>query len=346
MTPALKRARHDKCSARISLLVVVAFALSLSCRSNREEQEREAAPETKTAPAPPEPARLYIPGGDDARVDLSGDEHLAGDVAFGVTAKQDAGLLRRGTCPADMVSVGGAFCIDRYEVSLVDSRLGRFLSPHYPPAKQSASLVLSLWTEKAATSRRALGRSLGLPEIPEFQYREDFIPRARSLPQVIPAGYLRRSDAEAACQSAGKRLCSREEWVHACRGEQNTRFPYGESYEDRMCNVYRLHHPASLLHGNSSRYHNDPRLGLTSDEDGPLLRETGGTSTCASHWGDDAIYDMVGNLDEWIDEPGGTFVGGFFSRATREGCAASIDSHSPTYWDYSLGTRCCLDADR
>jgi formylglycine-generating enzyme required for sulfatase activity len=54
---------------------------------------------------------------------------------------------------------------------------------------------------------------------------------------------------------------------------------------------------------------------------------------------------MVGNLDEWIEDPEGVFLGGFFSRATTSGCAASIESHSPDYWDYSLGTRCCKDAD-
>jgi hypothetical protein len=38
----------------------------------------------------------------------------------------------------------------------------------------------------------------------------------------------------------------------------------------------------------------------------------------------------------------GTFVGGFYSRSTREGCDAKIENHDPAYADYSLGTRCCL----
>ena len=53
---------------------------------------------------------------------------------------------------------------------------------------------------------------------------------------------------------------------------------------------------------------------------------------------------MVGNVDEWIDDAGGVFVGGFYSRGTKLGCDASIDTHSPSYMDYSLGTRCCKDA--
>ncbi len=50
---------------------------------------------------------------------------------------------------------------------------------------------------------------------------------------------------------------------------------------------------------------------------------------------------MVGNHDEWVDEPRGAFLGGFYSRATREGCDSRISSHPPEYFDYSLGVRCC-----
>ena len=75
--------------------------------------------------------------------------------------------------------------------------------------------------------------------------------------------------------------------------------------------------------------------------DDPLLRPTGGTPACASEWGQDAAYDMVGNLDEWVEDPEGTFVGGFYSRGTREGCDARVEVHSYDYYDYSLGTRCC-----
>jgi hypothetical protein len=71
------------------------------------------------------------------------------------------------------------------------------------------------------------------------------------------------------------------------------------------------------------------------------LRPTGGTPGCKSQWGDDAVYDMVGNLDEWVDEADGTFVGGFYARSTRNGCESKITAHAPTYLDYSIGARCC-----
>jgi len=77
----------------------------------------------------------------------------------------------------------------------------------------------------------------------------------------------------------------------------------------------------------------------------PLLRKTGETPTCVSEWEGDGIRDMVGNLDEWIDDPEGTFLGGFYSRATRSGCDARISGHPIDYFDYSTGVRCCEDGE-
>ena len=74
---------------------------------------------------------------------------------------------------------------------------------------------------------------------------------------------------------------------------------------------------------------------------GPLLRSTGATATCKSAWGGDAIYDMVGNLDEWVNADKGAFLGGFYARSTREGCDSKVSSHPRAYFDYSLGARCC-----
>ena len=147
--------------------------------------------------------------------------------------------------------------------------------------------------------------------------------------------------AAEACARSGKRLCTREEWVFACRGERQTQYPYGDGYRAGVCNVFRGEHPAQILHDNASAGHSDPRLGLVEARDGPLLRPTGATRKCASRWGNDAAYDMVGNVDEWIDDPEGTFVGGFFSRGTKEGCSAIVSTHPYTYWDYSTGVRCC-----
>jgi hypothetical protein len=62
-------------------------------------------------------------------------------------------------------------------------------------------------------------------------------------------------------------------------------------------------------------------------------------------WAEDGVYDLVGNVDEWIEDDQGVFVGGFYARPTSKGCAARISTHARSYYDYSLGTRCCRDAD-
>jgi hypothetical protein len=83
-------------------------------------------------------------------------------------------------------------------------------------------------------------------------------------------------------------------------------------------------------------------MNLQRDDDGrPLLLETGAAAGCTSVWSDDRIYDMVGNLDEWIDDPSGVFVGAFYARDVVHGCDARVEIHSPDYYDYTLGTRCC-----
>ena len=130
----------------------------------------------------------------------------------------------------------------------------------------------------------------------------------------------------------------------ACRGEQDTLFPYGPDYVDGACNVFREDHPATLLHENPSLGHLDPRLDRVPGRKGPLLRATGESPRCASRWGDDAVYDLVGNLDEWLDDPAGAFAGGFYARSTRNGCDAFVGAHPKSYLDYSTGVRCCGDA--
>jgi sulfatase-modifying factor enzyme 1 len=250
--------------------------------------------------------------------------------------------LPRRRCPREMVDVDGLFCIDRYEVSLVDARRGRPLSPFYPPTRAMTRKLLEQWQQRRETVGPSWARALAPPEPPDWQWSEDFEPQAVVAAGVVPSGYLSGHDAERACSNAGKRLCSEVEWVTACRGKGDLPFPYGPKYEAGACNVMRSTHPAALLHDNPSIGHLDPRLNLAVDDEGPLLQDTGASPRCQSRWGDDAIYDMVGNLDEWIADDDGTFLGGFFSRQTNKGCASRIATHPYGYFDYSLGTRCCL----
>jgi sulfatase modifying factor 1 len=166
--------------------------------------------------------------------------------------------------------------------------------------------------------------------------------RAVSKPGVVPQGYVSRDQAEAACEASGKRLCKEDEWVTACRGDPPHAYPYGDARRKGACNdagisplhVYYPEAPSTYMPGPM----NDPRLNQTHD----TVSKTGAFTECTNGYG---VYDMVGNLHEWVMSSTGTFRGGYFqdTKINGEGCAYRTTAHAPAYHDYSTGFRCCAD---
>ena len=269
-------------------------------------------------------------------------------------------------CPSEMVYIAGykengeyilvPFCIDRYEASIKHKESKERFSPYYSPDPGHARKVRDTWESKRFETGDESARVIELPKLPDWQLGEGVLQKAVAVPEsgVIPNGYLSGKVAKQVCLNAGKRLCTPREWVRACRGSRDKKYPYGENGDDYakdQCNVFRNTHPAQVLHNDVTSGHLDPRLNEVRDTVGePLLRHTGETKTCASKWGTDPerdwVYDMVGNLDEWVENPTGQFLGGFFSRATKKGCDASVTTHPTDYWDYSLGVRCCKNIEK
>ena len=250
-------------------------------------------------------------------------------------------LLTGRRCPPEMVVVQGHFCFDRFEAALVDVAQERRISPYYHPTRGQTRASYERWEQERFTMGSPEYQILPLPVPPRFQLSETFQVKAKVERGVVPNGYLNGLIAEQACLNADKRLCTEEEWEMACRGETGQQFPYGSEYRAGECNVHNGVHPAAVLHGHASLGHLDPRLNHFSHRGQPLLATTGSYAACASRWGDDAIYDMVGNLDEWVADEDGVFRGGFYARNTKAGCEARISSHPRAYFDYSLGVRCC-----
>lgn len=158
----------------------------------------------------------------------------------------------------------------------------------------------------------------------------------------VPQGYISQTVASAACSHAGKRLCTEAEWGRACRGPAGTLYPYGESYDANACNDTREEHPVVELFGTptwSVAEMNDSRLNQLADTVDP----SGANAGCVSAEG---VYDLHGNLHEWIADPDGTFRGGFYKDAAINGlgCTYTTTAHSIGYHDYSTGFRCCADA--
>ena len=247
-------------------------------------------------------------------------------------------------CPLDMVRVARRFCVDRYEAMLVEKGTDLRISPYYAPSRKTANYVVKQWQRERLEVGDEKARAMPLPNLPAWERERDFAPRAMARKGVTPNGYVSGVEAKAACENADKRLCSGDEWRLACGGEQARKFPYGDKYEQGACNVFREAHPAMVLHDNPSKGHHDPRLNLVEVKGRPLLRKTGASPRCKSEWEADAIYDMVGNLDEWFDgDPKPGFAGGFYARSTREGCDWRTSVHPFPYSDYSTGVRCCRD---
>lgn len=136
---------------------------------------------------------------------------------------------------------------------------------------------------------------------------------------AMPMVAVNLSDARAACQTKGKRLCGEDEWERACKGPGGSRFPYGDNFDPKACNV-------------------------AVDGTGKEVKGSGVASACRSGF---LVADLAGNVAEWTESKlsGNDYVvkGGDASHpdhmsrcAHRSGTAASKKSSF-------VGVRCCAD---
>ncbi len=246
----------------------------------------------------------------DARADARADAGLDARADGSLDARADARVpVDGGTCPMDMVLIAGRVCVDRYEAALVEVL---------------ADGTTRDWSPYVTPDTRRL--------------------RAISRANVVPQGYISGQQSERACLEAGKRLCTREEWLSACRGPALRTYPYGNTFTAGMCNVGRPVHPLISFYGRSDSsiysYTNMNNPGINQQPDS--LARTGQYDRCVTQ---DGLYDMFGNLHEWIAEVDGTFKGGFYADTNTNGagCLYTTTAHGFTYHDYSTGFRCCAD---
>jgi hypothetical protein len=166
--------------------------------------------------------------------------------------------------------------------------------------------------------------------------------RAVSEPGVAPQGYISAVQAARACSESGKRLCRSDEWQKACRGPEKKTYGYGDRREVGRCNDNGRNAVLTLFGPNwSSTTMNRQEL---NQLDGTLAK-TGSHEGCTNGYG---VYDMVGNLHEWVADASGAFQGGYYldvsSFGHGEGCGYVTTAHEARYHDYSTGFRCCSDA--
>jgi len=209
-------------------------------------------------------------------------------------------------CLDGMAFVSGRFCIDRWESSLVEiTSEGERPFSPYEPPD-------------GREVRAVTGRGM------------------------VPQGYVSRDQSDRACKASKKRLCREDEWVTACKGDPPHAFPYGDARVKGACNDSGIS-PLHVFYPEAPETYrakpmNDPRL----NQQPRTLAKAGSFSQCTNGFG---VFDMVGNLHEWVMSPHPTFRGGYYqdTHINGDGCLYRTTAHQANYHDYSTGFRCCAD---
>ncbi len=118
-------------------------------------------------------------------------------------------------------------------------------------------------------------------------------------------------EARMRCEQVGKRLCTPEEWNYACTGRQRALYSYGQTFQKNNCTV-----------------------------DGKKTTASSASSSCRSDFG---VYDMVGNVREWVNTVEGNIsatMGGSYMSGRRAGCRQRTPENMSTTGK-EIGFRCC-----
>ena len=134
-------------------------------------------------------------------------------------------------------------------------------------------------------------------------------------------GNLDFGEAQEACRQRGLHVCRRGEWELACAGPQQRRWPYGNTYEPDRC----------FDESQASQSH--------SGEAAP----SGMAERCHTPEG---VYDMSGNLWEWVaQDNGGVLRGGGWNISAGLGQCRARAAARQDYAVAETGTRCCATAE-
>ncbi len=144
---------------------------------------------------------------------------------------------------------------------------------------------------------------------------------AESARGEIPAE-LSYYQAAGACVRAGKRLCRATEWRAACQNQaQATRYPYGQRFDQ------------------ADQAGADCWTSGLSD----LVQGTGTATACQSAA---AVFDLSGNVEEWVDyeDPGQAVArGGTTLSSGDNSTCGSANTNAPSARYQRTGFRCCRD---
>jgi len=141
-----------------------------------------------------------------------------------------------------------------------------------------------------------------------------------------PLNCVTYGGAEQYCAYAGGRICTEPEWLAACAGVSGRKFPYGNAFDLSACNAQSQ---TETVEGRPST-----------------------TAPVASHWrcegGLDCLFDMAGNVAEWVDSCKGDYCkfrgAGYLSNDPVDrfaGCSGVCSGNDKSLQSGVVGIRCC-----
>lgn len=116
-------------------------------------------------------------------------------------------------------------------------------------------------------------------------------------------------------------MCKESEWGSACKQSETKLYPYGSEYIEEMCNL--------------GVYENKKEIAAP----GSFRGCEGGLS---------GVYDMLGNVGEWLNEGKGDYRKFKVSSVAHNGplsldCSPRCGGNQRTFQSPAIGCRCCKD---
>ncbi len=188
---------------------------------------------------------------------------------------------------------------------------------------------------------------------------------APNVPGEVPLVMYTFVESEAWCTARGKRLCFDDEWTTSCAGPTETKYPYGDIHQPGVCNdeeLWKLY-DQQKLNGWPITV-STPAVNSLAELFAAAKQLSQVAATAADHVeslyqgeaagdnpgcvGPAAVFDLVGNVEEWTRRRDGgskDFHGSLKGRywAEPRTCQSAVTTHGDGFRFYEIGFRCCLD---
>jgi formylglycine-generating enzyme required for sulfatase activity len=165
---------------------------------------------------------------------------------------------------------------------------------------------------------------------------------------TLPDFAMTAFEAEKLCESIKKRLCTHTEWLNACLGKDSLRYGYGNFWQKDACNDNTNTKYIPVNWGKMNEGRDAWKSYAKTLYKG---KPSGSMEQCFVSEANDRVYDMIGNVREWVRDPAGyggyAFESSFWHGTMQgpQGCGFVVRSHAPEFASYEVGTRCCKETN-